>query len=271
MTFNQTNYLWLIIVLAALISQPYTFSAAGERTLPVTITADWAGYGMKAGPWWVYTNPWNKGSLVNRVDYTQSITVIPETMPNGTVIAWSWPNQIPDHVYAGPFLCYGVYADGHTAAGIRPLPKQISTISILQIQHNVSISGYTNNFDVIYDGYLTATPGGDYHGVPEISIFVHSPPGSLTFNQSLSPRYSGYVDADGMAWDMAWHNSQIAIWPHTGADVLVNTIDRKAMLDYLIAQGQLTGNEWFNGIAIAAEPLRYTGTLTVNSISVTYN
>jgi hypothetical protein len=273
MIFNQINYLWRVITLAAILSShPCTASAEGNGN-PVTITADWAGYGMKTGPWWTYTNPWNRGSLVHGVDYNQSITVIPKAMPNGTVISWSWPNQIPSYIYSYPMLVYGVYDRGTSRAGVKPASMQISELTTLLLQHNVSIaatSGSVNDFDVIYDGYLSTTADGNTNAA-EISVFIHTPNSSLTYMRGLSPRYTGYVDGDGVAWDMAFHGTQMCIWPHNGADVLVKTIDLKAMLSYLVTQGVLTGNEWFNGIAIGAEIIRNAGTLTVNSIEITFN
>ena len=53
-------------------------------------------------------------------------------------------------------------------------------------------------------------------------------------------------------------------------DVLTGTIDCKAALDFLRAKGQLTGEEWFNGIAFGIEPVTGSGSLRVESWAVDY-
>ena len=59
--------------------------------------------------------------------------------------------------------------------------------------------------------------------------------------------------------------------PTDTSDVLSGSIDIKAMLDYLVAHDVLTGNEYFNGLAMGAEVQQGSGSLEINNFAVTYS
>jgi hypothetical protein len=61
-----------------------------------------------------------------------------------------------------------------------PPTKQIGSINTLTITYDISVGGSLVNFDVIYDFYLTPTPGpntklpgGGYNFLHEIEIALH--------------------------------------------------------------------------------------------------
>jgi hypothetical protein len=112
----------------------------------VTISADWSTYQEAAEPaWWAVDNTWNNGTLVNGVNYTQTITGDPSTFPNGTVISWNWgDNTNPSNVWGYPEVVYGEQGgDWSSPDGQDPTPVEINNLTTLTGSFNLSLSGST--------------------------------------------------------------------------------------------------------------------------------
>ena len=234
------------------------------------LSADWASYG--AGPYWAYNSVWNKGSLVDGTDYTQSITLYPGTFPNSTAMTWSWPNTpASNNVYSYPGVFYGTY--GNVAPQTAPTPKQVSALNTLALAHNLFLSGNTDEFDVIYDMYTSTTAGGTTYD-HEIEIIVHTP---SYYQEYVNDLYGDktYTDANGMTWTVGVvpgaSPPQILFMPSSGQDILDTTIDAKAMFNWAVSRGLMSSSEYFDGIGLGAEPKENSGTLQVNSFNVTFN
>lgn len=98
----------------------------------VTITSSTGTY--SANGYLAQNNPWNAGSQVNGVDYTNTITLDPATFPNGVNFSWSWP--LADYnggtVQAYPEISY-------TPAG----NPTIGDLANLSTTYSFNISGET--------------------------------------------------------------------------------------------------------------------------------
>ena len=120
--------------------------------MPTTVlTSNWAEY--FSGPWIAYNNVWGAGGLVNGVDFTQTITIDEATFPDGTVLSWSWPSAYK--YYAYPEIIYGsapglINPDG-------PQSAQTADFTSLSTSYSITLSGNTNNYDVIFDLWFTPT------------------------------------------------------------------------------------------------------------------
>lgn len=230
----------------------------------VQVIGDNQFYGQ--GVWSAYIAPWGKGNLVEGTDYTESAVLFPATFPNGTIMAWDWPAvKPPDGVYGFNQISYGDSNGGsHTTPSV-----QIKNLNTLTSSHNIFITGAPNNYDVMYDGFLTSSPYET--NIDEISIFLHTSAPVAAYVASI--KQLGKFVGSGITWTVAQSapGGQICFMPANEADLLSLTVDIKAMLAWLVTKGILTGNEYFNGIALGVEPYENDGTLTYNSWSVTQN
>ena len=231
----------------------------------IVLTSDYQTYHL--GAYWADNNVANKGSLVNGVDYTQSITLDDLTFPNNTVMSWTWPDAptnayAPSTVYSDPSIVYG---STPWTTGPGPASAQLANFSNLTANYNLAITGDPNNVDVIFDLWFTSTPNGNASTIQdEAIIWLHSPsrtitPSSLSFSD---PNYSAplYV---------SYNNSgaQTLIQALPSSDHLSGTISISDIVKSLIWNGVVTGNEYLSGVNLDAEPRAGTGSLIVNNLS----
>ncbi len=246
-------------------------SGSGSGGSTVTVSADFETYGLNAGPFWADNSTWNSGNLVNGTDYTQSITLNTSSFPNGTKIAWSWPNTPATfNVYSYPGVFWGDYQN-FTPPATTITPQQIKNINTLQIAIDLVFGGSTDEYDAIFDMYLTSAPGlGD--GSFELEIAVHEPSYYSDWLDGL-PQTS-FTDSQGLSWSIANNTSasphMVVFAPTDHRDLTNYTIDFKALLDAAKAAGIFTGNEYFDGLALGNEPQMGTGSMTINSFSINY-
>lgn len=118
----------------------------------ITITSNTGSY--SANGYLVDNDPWNAGSQVNGVDYTNTITLDPATFPNGVNFSWSWPLADAGAVQAYPHILYTpVNASGQA------IDPTVGDLADLSTTYSFSIAGDTKDFSVAWDLWLT-TPAG---------------------------------------------------------------------------------------------------------------
>jgi hypothetical protein len=227
------------------------------------LSAGWAYYGQ--GSFWVLNNVWGAGSLVDGVNYTQTIAYNSSSFPNGVTMSWDWP--MGSSVLGYPEIVYGTQ-DGTNAApaGVTtPPPTQVANFTNLSAQYSFSISGQTNNFDVGFDLWLTSQPNGGI--ADEIMVLVHNPwstPGNNIGNIDNSGIYVSTNWGDGSA---NWTFVELA----PTADQLSGTISFSNIMKTLVWDGVIAGSEYISGIELGAEVGGGTGSLTINSLSYQWN
>lgn len=255
------------------------------------LSASYATWNLGGGPFWASNSTWNQGSCSpcsNGHGFSQTISVNSSIWPNNSsitslqnspvTISWTWPNVTAVfNVYSYPFVGWGRYSTSYPfVPKTLPPPKQLSAISTLTLSHDVSISSAisTDQFNVIYDFFLTYASGAGGSDTHEIEFVVHNPSYYYRFLQAQSPIYN-FTDSDGLVWNMWQRTSSspplVVFWPNNGGDILVKNINALALFNSAISNGLLASTEWFNGVGLGAEPARNTGTLTINSLSITYN
>lgn len=154
-------------------------------------------------------NVGGKGSLVNGVDYTQSITINDSTFPDGTILSWSWPST--NTYYGDPAVIYGSGPGAPPNPAVQP--TQVDNFANLSATYSIGPSGNTNSYDTIFDMWLTSQPNGGVTDIQyEVEIVVQRPanwvysPSTPNFDYTLSdstltnadvfvtPGYSSSVD-----------------------------------------------------------------------------
>lgn len=223
------------------------------------------------GSFIAFNSPFNAGSLKGGgFDFDDSTVVQNNSgFPANTAITWQWPASPCPAICGFLQASYGTYDGGIPQAPITS--RQVKSITTLTSSHNLTISGVTNGYDIIYDTWLTQAATGNVH-LFEIEVFLDTPQYSIDFFNSATP--IGTVTISGITWSVAVSPGaapDILFKPTNNASVPIASIDMKAMLSYLTTQGQITGNEWYNGHAIGVEPRNGTGSAIINSFSVSYN
>jgi hypothetical protein len=174
------------------------------------IDRDWASWNwqqqqaLSPMPYWTLNSTWNQNGLVNGRDFTQTITMYPNSFPSGTVIEWSWPNTPALYnVYSYPMLAYGTYT-GFKAPITNVTAKQINNITTLTLSQNLRISGNPEQFNVMYDGFLSKVPvpGTDYsNSIFEIEVHCHTPSYFSGWLENGHSKYS-FTDSQGTHWSI---------------------------------------------------------------------
>lgn len=221
------------------------------------------------GSFWVLNNTWGKGSLVNGLDYTESITFDSSTSPSGIVISWNWP--MATSVLAYPEVLYGASPFQPPPSGVTlPTPAQVADFVNLSTQYSFSISGQTSNFDVTFDIWLTSVPdGGRDTRTDELMVVVHNP---WNWGKGQTPDFS----TGGLnVWNSGTQTDGTLTWNMLSAiaptDMLTGTISISDILKGLIWNGSISGNEYISGIEVGAEVGGGTGSLTINNLGYQWN
>jgi hypothetical protein len=252
-------------------SPPVTTDPPAHHAAPATLSADWATANTDAGPYWAMNSTWNENGLVNGQGFTQTLTMENPDSPNiGTTIAWSWPNTPAGYnVYSYPAVFYGDYA-GFNAPANNVTAEQINSLKTLTLSQNVSFSGQTDQYDGMYDGYTTSKPDGDSSTVQhEVEVYIHSPGYVQDWIENL-PQHQ-FTDSQGLQWTIATQGNIVIFAPSDFRDLTNYTTDLKGLLQAAVADGVMSGNEYFNGIALGNEPREGSGSMTINSMSVNYD
>ena len=246
-----------------------TTLAAAQVRRSVTLGDD---QGYTKGAFTAFLAPYNKGSLQAGRDYTESFTLDPGTFPANSVIAWNWPAARANAQIRG-FLAidYGNYYNTVPQAPIRS--SKVSAIATLICNFELSISGTYAGFNTIINFFLTATPGFGKI-LFEIEVFLHTPNYAKAYVDS-APSVGTFRSASGLVWRVrkdphAVNGPDILFYPINQADVLVGAVDLGEMLSWLRSHDVITGQEFFNGLAVGIEPQQHGGTATVNALSVNY-
>lgn len=224
------------------------------------------------GPYSAWMDPYNTTGLT----FTDSMTVRDAEFPDNTDLTWSYPLPGTDSIKG--FLQVAGYGDYYDTVPQTPIvSQQLKNITALTATHDLTHSGTANGYNVIYDGFLTVSAGHSNQAF-EYEIFIHSPQFAIDyFTASYVSQIASSVSLSGYTWDIAVDGTAmsgsrpiILFMPSNRADIDAATIDCKALFDYLIGIGILTGNEFWNGGSLGVEPARGSGTLHVTDASDNY-
>ncbi len=229
------------------------------------------------GRYIAYASPWSVDveggpKLAHGVDFADEMTVRPAEFPGSVEIAWHWPLVAPKHtgVYGYHAVSYGSFHGGvpETPAA----PRRVKDIATLSETFSLSFARGIGEFNVLTEFFLAGDPSGEPKAA-EVGFFLHAAKSAIPFAESGEP-VGAYTDATGRAWNVtkqpAPHSPFHMFLPANREDVLTGVIDFKAALDFLQSQGQITGEEWFTGLALGIEPVSGSSTLKLEDFSVSF-
>jgi hypothetical protein len=228
------------------------------------------------GLWAMINNTWGRGSMVNGVDFTQTVTFDSATAPDGTVIAFDWgPGPADGRVLSYPEISTGW--NPWVERGNRETTARIGDIDSYVITYDTEISGELDNFNTAIDLWLTSAPNGGARTITkEIIITLHEPdpttfPGAPVYTDPGG--YSGpvvvYEDlTNGFhTWDLIG-----VVGPYGGE---AGTLDLAAMLDFLVARGIVSDNDYLGGFEfgneVYARPGGAQGRMVINELSYVFS
>jgi hypothetical protein len=260
------------MVRSAIIAASLTIPSFAPAEAP-TILEDKAFY--TKGSWIAYAAPWStdvKGgpALRHGVDYADEIAVQPGTFPANAEFSWHWPLLPPKHtgVYGYNAVSFGSYDGGMPQTPIPP--RQVKAIETLWEAFRFAMPRSIGDFNVLTEFFLAEKDSGEPK-VGEVGFFLHAAKSAIPFADA-GEQLGAFTDATGRSWKVgkqtAPHGPYYMFIP--AGDVLEGTIDFKSALDFLRAKGQVTGKEWFTGLAFGIEPVAGSGSVRVENLSVTY-
>jgi hypothetical protein len=218
-------------------------------------------------------------------DRLQTITLLPESFPKGTILRWKWPDNANDSVKSWNAIDYGNYLNTITPAQVPP--SRIKAISALIHEADIGYSAPSDSANVALDLFLyTSGSSTEATMACEIQVFLHATPSARRFMATLESlglyESAAIGSSPSVRWAVTRQQSNFfktpyyLFCPSDGSDQLASTFDVKALLNWLRSVNQttgkiyLTGEEYFNGLATGVEPVRKSGSALFHSIEVTY-
>lgn len=257
-----------IIFLILINAVPAQAFSRGEKAISIGDSTNyWSGsFGS-------YLAPFNAGPLQPGIDYVDNAQIFPSSFPNGVTISWTWPPPIPQPCTNA--ICGFMSVQWGTAQGAIPpvniTPKQVKNIVTLLQNFNLTFSGTVADYDVITDIWLSSIANGDPStNVNEIEFFLHPNPQAISYING-STQIGTFIDNQGHSWQVAHDGTDMLFMLSAHTDFASGSLNIGASLAYLVLQGQLTGNEWFNGLQTGGEPFGGSGSMRINYLAYAYS
>jgi hypothetical protein len=221
-----------------------------------------------AGPWSVDV----KGgpALQHGTDFADEIAVHPETFPAAVEFNWHWPLTPSKNtgVYGYNSVSYGSYYGGVPET---PIPvKQVKAIDTLSETFHFAMARPIGDFNVLNEFFLCEKETGEPK-IAEVGFFLRTSKSAIPFADA-GEQLGTFTDASNRAWKVAQQTGPQGPYYMfiPDGDVLEGAIDLKAALEFLRTKKRVTGEEWFTGLAFGIEPIAGSGSLRLQSLSVTY-
>ncbi|MDR6530858.1 Ca2+-binding RTX toxin-like protein [Caulobacter rhizosphaerae] len=237
-----------------------------------------AGYSQLVGPdkawtahgWYVLNNVWNPGSLVYGTDYAIDSVYSASDMTAKTTFNWAFPvvTDSAHTIRAYPEVIFGPapMSGGHKASDITTvLPAQVSSLTALTADYDVSYKGNTGGFNVSFDIWLTDTPNGGASTVTtEVMVWVHK--GDFdAFGTQVGTYSNGSVTGKIYA-------NTTGDWTYTAVvldqDTPKGQIDIAGILTTLKGLNLVSSSDYVASVELGSEVVSGAGSLTINNLDL---
>lgn len=222
-------------------------------------------YGAYTGMWGL-TNPQAPGLVAN-----SSMQVTRSTFPSATVFNWDvTPSSSWGGVNGYLHVSYGNYDSSAGAGTVTPL--QVKDVGNMIVNANWTQTGDLSTA-LLCEMWLgaSAAASGAFTKTHEIAFFPRFSPSARSWLDGLPLVGTGFtVNSVNYSVRLAGNPQGIPYIIAYRSDYgdIQGAMPFKAYFNYLVAQAQITGNEWVNGVAFGPEPHGGVGSLTISKFSV---
>ncbi|QIG79532.1 hypothetical protein [Stakelama tenebrarum] len=224
--------------------------------------------------YFAYVSPWGaESSSLFRSwgNHADTIHITPSAFPAQTGISWRWPPFAPSNglsIWGYDHIGYGNYDGGHPE--VRIPAKQVQDIELLSQTYAWTGSFSTGEATLLTEFYLRSDPEDNASKTLEIGWFLHVPKQTRKF-LATGKRIGRYTDGQKRVWDVTLQDAFLTFAPPADSgDKNFGSIDMLAALHWLREKKVISGEEWFNGVAIGVEPLKGFGSVEIQSWEVEY-
>ena len=228
-----------------------------------------------SGSYTAYTSMWGAAIPQNdTMTYTVDMRILPSVFPANTSFRWS---VTPDPDWGGVngyvYVAHGNY-DWTPGTHVS---RQVYTVTDLTVNQDWTYSGDAAS-GLLSECWLTSTshPSGDLTDkVYEVAYLPKvSTPGASFLASSTVVGSGSFTDTNGVVWNVRENlsatNEPYFMAYRPGYASYTGPLSFKDLFAFLINAGKISGDEWYNGIALGAEPHSGTGSVTINSFGVLY-
>jgi hypothetical protein len=237
---------------------------AGE---PTTLLTEGNFKSYRDAPFSAYTGMWG----LRRSDALvadSSMRVTPSTFPHGTVFTWDvTPDPEADGVNGYLHVAYGNY--DHSPGTITP--RRVRDITDLTVDIGWAFHGDEAS-GLLVECWLSpdAAPSGTFPKLHEIGFLPKtSPPAQAWLARLPAVGTGSFVDSNGITWNVRESGTYRVAYRPGYAD-FQGRLPFHEFFAFLVTSGEITGNEWFNGVAFGVEPLSGAGSLTITKFAPSY-
>jgi hypothetical protein len=244
---------------------------AAAMPAPATLRCE-DGTLIEAGSFIAENNTWGKGTLVG---WSQCLGAVawPDApgQPPAVAARWTWDwKQVGDNVKAFPEIVFG-HKPGFAKSSTRLLPRKLSTLQTLKIDHDISTEREgAGNLSI--DMWLTADANPTTFAVPPITHEV------MIWLEAYGPMYQGgellervringtlYRVHVGEKFGLGWR--YVAFAPNSPMP-MVNQIDLLPFFQYLRSKNLITTDEHLSAVNLGNEIISGRGDTRVNRYAV---
>ncbi len=242
-------------------------ASKGKTAMPrMLLSDDWAHY--QSGVYNIVNNVWGKHTLVNGVDFTQTIQFDTSAPTSNIQFNWNWPTNSPFGVLAYPEITAG-YKPWDEAGGTA-LESRVDELKDFDVSFDLDISGQTDQYNVAMEFWMTSkAQGGAPDITTEVMVWLHNgnfnPAGQVTGTYADGGYASEIYVENSMDVGTGQSWRYIAMRPDT--EFLNGTIDLHDVLVALERAGLVKPSDYITGFELGAEVIGGTGGMTINSVS----
>lgn len=231
----------------------------GERGDRVVLSANTP---YTQGSYYGYVSPWGaeRSPIFRRwVKLSESMWVDVARFPAGTRFNWAWPPfSAPNNVGVWGYhhLGYGNYDGGDPEKAIPP--RRLRDVKSFRTAFAWDGDFRFGQSTVLAEFYLRSDPRNNESKRLEVGWMLHMSPATKSF-VARSEQLGIYVDPAGRRWRVAKAERFVTFSPADGSELNQGVLDMRHALGWLKAKGLARDEDWLNGVAIGAEPIKGFG------------
>lgn len=222
------------------------------------------------GMWYAAANP---TTFIEGRDFNCSVQISPSAFPNQSVIRSKVPNVTsPAGLYGYLHVDIGNYDGSPIVTPASPIQQKNITNFFTDINWVYEGDGVSSFLHELY-GSTTAHPtGGLTDKVFEVGCFPLCNPHAQSFINGVTS-LGTFTDPIGRVWKVGVATGAVPyfVFALSSFANVQGRIYWKEMLAFLKTAGQITGNEYIQGVACGIEPDTGFDKLTLNSYTMTLN